>query len=46
MLKIIAAALAAALLTAPAGSRKHAKADWQFTTANARIKLRRLYRVL
>jgi hypothetical protein len=22
---------------------KHAKADWQFTTADARIKLKRLY---
>ncbi len=22
---------------------KHAKADWQFTTANARVKLKRLY---
>ena len=25
---------------------KHAKADWQFTTANARIKLKRLYPTL
>jgi hypothetical protein len=24
-------------------NRKHTKADWQFTTANARIKLKRLY---
>jgi hypothetical protein len=24
-------------------NNKHAKADWQFTTANARIKLKRLY---
>jgi uncharacterized small protein (DUF1192 family) len=24
-------------------NRKHAKADWQFTTANARVKLKRLY---
>jgi hypothetical protein len=23
--------------------RHHAKADWQFTTANARVKLKRLY---
>jgi hypothetical protein len=27
-------------------NRKHAKADWQFTTADARIKLKRLYPVL
>jgi outer membrane protein assembly factor BamB len=26
------------------GRRRHAKADWQFTTANARVKLKRLYR--
>ena len=25
------------------GNRKHAKADWQFTTADARVKLKRLY---
>jgi hypothetical protein len=25
---------------------KHAKADWQFTTADARIKLKRLYPAL
>jgi uncharacterized small protein (DUF1192 family) len=24
-------------------NRKHTKADWQFTTADARIKLKRLY---
>ena len=24
-------------------NKKHAKADWQFTTADARIKLKRLY---
>jgi hypothetical protein len=23
--------------------QKHAKADWQFTTADARVKLKRLY---
>ena len=27
-------------------NRKHAKADWHFTTANARIKLKRLYPTL
>jgi len=27
-------------------NNKHAKADWQFTTADARIKLRRLYPAL
>jgi transposase len=27
-------------------NRKHAKADWQFTTADARIKLKRLYPAL
>lgn len=27
-------------------NKHHAKADWQFTTANARIKLKRLYPVL
>jgi hypothetical protein len=27
-------------------NRKHAKADWQFTTADARVKLRRLYPAL
>ena len=27
-------------------NRKHAKADWQFTTADARVKLKRLYPVL
>src|SRR4051812_28447133 len=27
-------------------NRKHAKADWQFTTANARVKLKRLYPAL
>ncbi len=25
---------------------KHAKADWQFTTADARVKLKRLYPTL
>ena len=25
-----------------ARNRKHTKADWQFTTANARVKLKRL----
>ena len=29
-----------------ARNRKHAKADWQFTTANARVKLKRLYPAL
>ena len=24
-------------------NRHHAEADWQFTTANARVKLKRLY---
>jgi hypothetical protein len=24
-------------------NKKHTKADWQFTTANARVKLKRLY---
>jgi hypothetical protein len=24
-------------------NKNHAKADWQFTTANARVKLKRLY---
>jgi uncharacterized small protein (DUF1192 family) len=24
-------------------NKKHAKADWQFTTADARVKLKRLY---
>ena len=24
-------------------NKRHAKADWQFTTANARVKLKRLY---
>ena len=24
-------------------NKHHAKADWQFTTANARVKLKRLY---
>ena len=24
-------------------NNKHAKADWQFTTADARVKLKRLY---
>jgi hypothetical protein len=24
-------------------NKKHTKADWQFTTADARIKLKRLY---
>jgi hypothetical protein len=24
-------------------NKQHAKADWQFTTADARIKLKRLY---
>ena len=27
-------------------NRNHAKADWQFTTADARIKLKRLYPAL
>ena len=27
-------------------NKKHAKADWQFTTADARVKLRRLYPAL
>jgi hypothetical protein len=27
-------------------NNKHTKADWQFTTANARIKLKRLYPAL
>lgn len=27
-------------------SQTHTKADWQFTTADARIKLRRLYPLL
>jgi len=27
-------------------NRKHARADWQFTTADARVKLRRLYPAL
>ena len=27
-------------------NHKHAKADWQFTTADARIKLKRLYPAL
>jgi hypothetical protein len=27
-------------------NRKHTKADWQFTTANARVKLKRLYPAL
>ena len=27
-------------------NNKHAKADWQFTTADARIKLKRLYPAL
>lgn len=27
-------------------NRKHAKADWQFTTADARVKLKRLYPAL
>ena len=27
-------------------NKNHAKADWQFTTANARIKLKRLYPTL
>jgi hypothetical protein len=26
--------------------RKHVKADWQFTTADARVKLKRLYPAL
>jgi hypothetical protein len=29
-----------------ARNSKHAKADWQFTTANARVKLKRLYPAL
>ena len=29
-----------------ARNRKHTKADWQFTTANARVKLKRLYPAL
>jgi hypothetical protein len=27
-------------------NNKHAKADWQFTTADARVKLKRLYPAL
>jgi hypothetical protein len=27
-------------------NKNHAKADWQFTTADARIKLKRLYPAL
>ena len=27
-------------------NNKHAKADWQFTTADARVKLQRLYPTL
>jgi uncharacterized small protein (DUF1192 family) len=27
-------------------NKKHAKSDWQFTTADARIKLKRLYPAL
>ena len=27
-------------------NKKHAKADWQFTTADARIKLKQLYPTL
>jgi hypothetical protein len=27
-------------------NKKHAKADWQFTTADARIKLKRLHPTL
>jgi hypothetical protein len=27
-------------------NQNHAKADWQFTTADARVKLRRLYPVI
>ena len=27
-------------------NQKHAKADWQFTAANARVKLKRLYPVI
>jgi hypothetical protein len=27
-------------------NKKHAKADWQFTTTDARIKLKRLYPAL
>jgi hypothetical protein len=27
-------------------NKNHAKAEWQFTTANARIKLKRLYPAL
>ena len=27
-------------------NKKHAKADWQFTTTDARIKLKRLYPTL
>jgi hypothetical protein len=27
-------------------NRNHAKADWQFTTADARVKLKRLYPTL
>jgi len=29
-----------------ARNKNHAKADWQFTTADARIKLKRLYPAL
>ena len=27
-------------------NKKHVKADWQFTTADARVKLKRLYRAM
>ena len=27
-------------------NQKHAKADWQFTTTNARVRLKRLYPAL
>jgi hypothetical protein len=29
-----------------ARNQKHAKADWQFTAADARVKLKRLYPVI
>ena len=32
--------------TSDARNKNHAKADWQFTTADARIKLKRLYPAL
>ena len=29
-----------------ARNKKHVKADWQFTTADARVKLKRLYPIM